>query len=1021
MRGRRHKLQVSTFPFLAVLLCAMGSLILVLLVMDRKAHRAAQARAQREAAKLVEESARNESARQAEREKLKEQARKEWEKKRDALHDKLTREQVEMQLQMRKIREELQGIAARLHYEQDTTTQLRRKTQDQRSRLQAEEQLLRTLRSSAKQSENQSKESSQALRRMTLDLLQMEQVLKDLKTSRQREQKTFSVVPYHGRRGENRRPIYVECSADGVVFHPEHKAMPLVALIPGSGDAAGNVRAEVERRIALQRQKLAALPPNVDKTPYLLLLLRPSGVTTYHLFQRALRGLPLDFGYEFIDDDWVLDFPADDELPSSQPWMIATKTPARPASPATVPAAGPPRTSTRPRAGAPMGGPGGPYTGGIRGFRAGEVGGNGSWAKGDANPSGLPSGTTSGGGSGRGMVGGNGVPGFSGGSGGAGATTARGANAGFSGSPAGFGNEGNRFGSSGGSASMLVNASGGTGTASTSGGAGAGYSRGNGRGHPSAMPPSFPSNEGGADYPGDGRESGAGFRGFGGPLRLGGSGVGSGSGSGYSLNGSPGTAGSGMPGLGPPRALSSGGTREGESGSGAGSSALAGTGSTGSGIPGYGGRGGGTTGSGIPGSGAGTGVPGDGRYVIARGNNLGETSGSALSGGGGTGVGGGGGTGVGGGGTGVDGGGTGGGSGTGVSGGGGGTGSGGGGVGAGAGGGGTATAGMPGNGESFSTMPINSGSYPSQQGPGGSSSGTGQTANSGGIGAGGTAIPGAPGGGVAGNGTQISVSPAQLGDQRSDSNPNPQGAVALSQGSGTIPSGTTKGIGAASNGQAPAGTAASANSGRTPDAVVFVDPLTGQPTTAPRPPPSSDDGSAEAPPPDEMDGNRGKRRIQVVPVDAAGNTGDYASGSSGSAAMNRSTPMPMYTPPPRRLSAPRPAWVHGGRDWTIYVECRATDLVLYPSQRTFPLSQAVGEPAANPLIKAIQQMIQRRQSSRRPGEPPYHPQLCLLVHPEHIRTFLNLYPALEALPMPKTRRNLDADDDVIGIVTGAVP
>src|SRR5579875_3715132 len=130
MRGRRHKLQVSTFPFLAVLLCTMGSLTLVLLVMDRKAHKAAQARAQREAARLLEERARRTSllplvpGRSAEPEQkhmLQEQQRK-----RDALHEKWTREQLELQLQMRKIREEMQKIAARLHYEQDTTTQLRR-------------------------------------------------------------------------------------------------------------------------------------------------------------------------------------------------------------------------------------------------------------------------------------------------------------------------------------------------------------------------------------------------------------------------------------------------------------------------------------------------------------------------------------------------------------------------------------------------------------------------------------------------------------------------------------------------------------------------------------------------------------------------------------------------------------------------------------------------------------------------------------------------------------------------------
>ena len=45
MRRRRRHLEVSTFPFLAVLLCTMGSLILLLLVLDRRAKIAAQRKA----------------------------------------------------------------------------------------------------------------------------------------------------------------------------------------------------------------------------------------------------------------------------------------------------------------------------------------------------------------------------------------------------------------------------------------------------------------------------------------------------------------------------------------------------------------------------------------------------------------------------------------------------------------------------------------------------------------------------------------------------------------------------------------------------------------------------------------------------------------------------------------------------------------------------------------------------------------------------------------------------------------
>jgi hypothetical protein len=1062
MRGRRHKLQVSTFPFLAVLLCAMGSLILVLLVMDRKAHKAAQARAQREAAKLVEDSARKETAHQAEREQLKQQALKEWEKKRDALHEKLTREQMELQLQMRKVREELQGIAARLHYEQDTTTQLRRKAQDERSRLQAEEQLLRTLRSNAALSENQSKESSQALRRMTLDLLQMEQVLKDLKTAKKREQKTFSVVPYHGRRGENRRPFYVECTADGVIFHPEHKAMPVTALVSGSDSSSSEVRAEVERRIAQQRQKLAALPSNVDKMPYLLLLLRPSGVTTYHLLQRALRGLPLDFGYEFIDEDWVLDFPADDERPSTQPWMIATKAPSRPASPLPVAASPPPSTNPRPLAGAPMGKTGRTFDSGFRGFRASEGEGNGSWAKGDGNPPGsATNGTSAGsGGTAPGMPGGGGI----------------------SGSHASVGNqtagsEGNPFGLPGGFGAPTAGSPGGAGTASSLGGVATGFGLGSGHGHPSAKPPTFPSEEGGMGCSGEGVASGGVFRGSGGVFPIPGSNSGSGSATGFPMNGLPAGTGSELPGLDPPRALAFG-PGEGRADGGAGQRRIAGAGSTGNDVPGNGWAGANAGGPGIRGSPTGIGTFGDGGSVIARGNNFGDGPGSAFNGGG---------YGAGAGGSAMPGALGGGGyssgasinygsnpgmpgsggppSGTQFSGGGspggqalagmsmpGALGSGGYSSGAsinygsnpgmpGSGGpssaaqfsgggspGGQALAGMPmpgglDSGGYPTGTPTNSGPNSSMPGSGSISPGSGQALDGSGSspGTGGTGVPNAQALGGSSTGNQLSGAQAGLGNQGNLPNPSTQGAGDPSQRLGGAYSGTASVIGGSPSGQAATGTPSPANGRGSSDVVIFIDPLTGQPTNAPRPAPPPDDGSADGPPPEETDGNRAGPRIRVVPVTSAMNRGDYAAGGAQAAVPKGMESMPSLAPPPRRPPTMRPAWVHGGRDWTIYVECRADHLVLYPSQRTFTLAQAISDAPNNPLIQAIRQMIDRRQSSRRSGEPPYHPQVCLLVRPDHIRTFLTIYPALEALPVPKMRRNLDADDDVISIVTGAVP
>ncbi len=86
MRRPRHKLQVSTFPFLAVLLGAMGALILLLLVMDRRSKIVARTRAiEAHAAQLavskskkLDTSAADEAARLAE-----------WERRREELHDLL--------------------------------------------------------------------------------------------------------------------------------------------------------------------------------------------------------------------------------------------------------------------------------------------------------------------------------------------------------------------------------------------------------------------------------------------------------------------------------------------------------------------------------------------------------------------------------------------------------------------------------------------------------------------------------------------------------------------------------------------------------------------------------------------------------------------------------------------------------------------------------------------------------------------------------------------------------------------
>ena len=102
----------------------------------------------------------------------------------------------------------------------------------------------------------------------------------------------------------------------------------------------------------------------------------------------------------------------------------------------------------------------------------------------------------------------------------------------------------------------------------------------------------------------------------------------------------------------------------------------------------------------------------------------------------------------------------------------------------------------------------------------------------------------------------------------------------------------------------------------------------------------------------------------------------------------------------------------------IYIECRADSLVLYPSRQEIFLKDLGGSATNNPLLVAVQQMISRRQAGLRPEDPPYRPQVRFLLRPENLRTLHAAYPALEALPVPKTRQNLEAEDDPAAIAAG---
>lgn len=294
--GRTRGLRPDTFPFLAVLLCAMGALILLLLVMDRRAKAVARAKAARAIAHT--EAREHEAA--ATR-------RQEWEQRRAALRAALLRDVEDVRAQLHHTRVQSHAAAAALELEatrnRERSIRVQAETQQAESHRQTARQELARREHAARQTAAQKAERQ----RLADELRQIESTLADLRLLYQRRQQTYSVVPYRGKHGDGRRPLYVEVSAAGLLFHPDR------ATLPGDGISPDAIRAAVERRSAGQPGR-----------PYLLLLVRPNGVPHYYRTQAALAGLEADYGYELIDADWELAFPnegqaASLELPRPEP------------------------------------------------------------------------------------------------------------------------------------------------------------------------------------------------------------------------------------------------------------------------------------------------------------------------------------------------------------------------------------------------------------------------------------------------------------------------------------------------------------------------------------------------------------------------------------------------------------------------------------------------------------------------------------------------------------------------------
>ncbi len=270
-RSRADSEDVSLFPFLAVLVCTMGSLIVLLFVVARQARLQA-------ASALTPTSTPPDSERHAQLAALR------------TLHDRLNQ---------------------RLERDQKILRHLEARIRDLREKLQSLKQAARDLTQAGASSDEQLARDRQELERIHTLIAEAETDLKRLQQQARSRKPSYAIVPFQGSHRTFRQPVYVECQADRVVLQPEGVVLVRAdfegPLDPGNPLAAA-IRAAAQYYAERQRSIGGASSPSQTTEAYPLLIVRPGGIVAYYKAREALASWEGQFGYEPVAEDWDLKY-----------------------------------------------------------------------------------------------------------------------------------------------------------------------------------------------------------------------------------------------------------------------------------------------------------------------------------------------------------------------------------------------------------------------------------------------------------------------------------------------------------------------------------------------------------------------------------------------------------------------------------------------------------------------------------------------------------------------------------------
>lgn len=262
----------STFPFLAVLLCVIGALVLLLVINVTNSRASARNQVQSELTEAIEQAKERSDYLVSISEEL--QAR---------------RQQVSKQIDLRR---------SELARAEDHIERLEKDLLEAQARLEKLEDM---------QESSELRANDPARIQELKDQIEKQKLrLAEAIAERKDQTPAFSIIPYEGANRTTRRPVYLECTAQGVVIQPEGVLVSIEDLGPPHGP--GNPLDAALRVLRNAYQSRDAIY-GITIPPYPLLLVRPEGIASYALARSAMSGWDDQFGYELIDAQMELAFP----------------------------------------------------------------------------------------------------------------------------------------------------------------------------------------------------------------------------------------------------------------------------------------------------------------------------------------------------------------------------------------------------------------------------------------------------------------------------------------------------------------------------------------------------------------------------------------------------------------------------------------------------------------------------------------------------------------------------------------